>query len=153
MRTTLKKQLTSTTNKMQVRWFKRAKQKKRRRSTASPEERAYYQAHKERARELVVNRLEYYNQHYKLTWNRVAIRRQRRCWGSCSSLSNLNFNYRLLFLPPELQDYIVVHELCHLKELNHSSSFWQLVAQTVPDYEVKKNTLRRLEKEIFMQFK
>ena len=94
----------------------------------------HYLVHKEEARELVFARLAHFNQHYQLEWNRVAIRNQRRCWGSCTSLKNLNFSYRLLFLPPHLRDYIIVHELCHLKYLHHGQAFWDLVAEAVPDY-------------------
>ncbi len=81
----------------------------------------HYLLHKEMARAVVLERLHYFNQFYGLEWKRVAIRNQRRCWGSCTELGNLNFSYKILFLPPELRDYIIVHELCHLRELNHSS--------------------------------
>lgn len=98
------------------------------------------------ARELVLARLRDFNQHYQLSWKRVAIRNQRRCWGSCSSLKNLNFSYKILFLPPELADYIIVHELCHLKELNHGPNFWSLVAEQVPDYKARIRTLKQIER-------
>jgi predicted metal-dependent hydrolase len=94
----------------------------------------HYLAHKELARTLVHARLQYFNQHYQFSYKRVAIKNQRRCWGSCSSLQNLNFNYKLYFLPPHLCDYIIVHELCHLAELNHGQKFWDLVEQQIPDY-------------------
>lgn len=98
------------------------------------------------ARGLVTERLDYFNQHYQLEWGRVAIRNQRRCWGSCSSKKNLNFNYKLLFLPPDLRDYVIVHELCHLVHLNHGQNFWMLVSEQVPDYQLHRLELRRLEK-------
>lgn len=107
----------------------------------------HYQAHKEAARELILARLEHYNAHYQLQWNRVAIRNQRRCWGSCSSLKNLNFNYKVYFLPPHLQDYIIVHELCHLKELHHGQAFWALVAEQIPEYESCVRQLRAIDKQ------
>tara|TARA_B100000508_G_C11463608_1_gene280418 strand:+ start:1093 stop:1521 length:429 start_codon:yes stop_codon:yes gene_type:complete len=94
----------------------------------------HYKEHKEAARELTLARLKHFNQHYQLEWNRVAIRNQRRCWGSCTSLKNLNFNYKILLLPPHLRDYIIVHELCHLAELNHGKRFWSLVEEQIPDY-------------------
>jgi len=93
-----------------------------------------------------MSRIEYYNRHYNFTFNRVAIRNQRRCWGSCSSLKNLNFNYKILLLPDHLQDYIVVHELCHLAELNHGQQFWDLVAQQIPDYKIAIAQLRSIDK-------
>ncbi len=106
----------------------------------------HYLENKEQARKLVLSRLDYYNQHYKFEWKRVAIRNQRRCWGSCSSLKNLNFNYKLILLPPHLRDYIVVHEMCHLKELNHGASFWNLVGETVPDYKRCVAELKAIDK-------
>jgi predicted metal-dependent hydrolase len=109
----------------------------------------HYAEHKEAARELCHARLEHYNQHYKLTYNRVAIRNTRSRWGSCSSKKNLNFNYRILFLPPELRDYLIVHELCHLQEMNHAPQFWALVAQQAPDYKQSIKALRALEKDLF----
>lgn len=106
----------------------------------------HYLEHKEKARELLLARLSYFNEHYGFEWNRVAVRNQRRCWGSCSSLKNLNFNYKILFLPPHLQDYIVVHEMCHLVELNHGVRFWQLVEQTMPEYARHRAELRAIDK-------
>lgn len=106
----------------------------------------HYLEHKEAAREHVFARLQHFNQHYQLSWNRVSIRNQRRCWGSCSARKNLNFSYKLLLLPPHLCDYVVVHELCHLKELNHSERFWNLVAETLPDYKHRMRELRSIEK-------
>ena len=104
--------------------------------------RADYLRYKEAARKLIKQRLEYFCEIYQLEFNRLAIKNQTNCWGSCSMKKNLNFNYRLLLLPAELCDYIVVHELCHLKELNHGQRFWQLVSQTVPDHKAKRKILR-----------
>ncbi len=106
----------------------------------------HYVAHKESARTVVLERLAHFNQHYALTWNRVAIRNQRRCWGSCSSGMNLNFNYKIQFLPPHLSDYIIVHELCHLVHMNHGEEFWNLVAEVLPDYKALASELRALDK-------
>jgi len=108
----------------------------------------HYAEHKEAARALCYARLEHYNQYYNLPYNRVAIRNTRSRWGSCSSKQNLNFNYRILFLPPELQDYLIVHELCHLQEMNHGPHFWSLVAEQVPDYKIRMAELRALESEL-----
>ena len=106
----------------------------------------HYLEHKEKARELILARLLHFNQYYQLSWNRVAIRNQRRCWGSCSANKNLNFNYKILFLPPHLQDYIIVHELCHLTHLHHGQVFWDLVAEQVPDYKTALLELREIDK-------
>jgi predicted metal-dependent hydrolase len=105
-----------------------------------------YTTHKEVARTLIESRLEFFNSAGVYTYHRVAIRDQRRCWGSCSSKGNLNFSYKLLFLPACLRDYIIVHELSHLKVLNHSADFWNIVAAQMPDYRIRMQVLRQLEK-------
>ncbi len=99
-------------------------------------------AHKESARKLVHERLEYFNQLYNFKYNKVAIRNQKTRWGSCSRRGNLNFSYRLALMEPRLADYIIVHELCHLKEFNHSQNFWDLVAQQFPDYRELRKRLK-----------
>jgi predicted metal-dependent hydrolase len=106
----------------------------------------HYLAHKEEARELALARLQHYNEYYHLAWNRVAIRNQRRCWGSCSAKKNLNFNYKIVFLPPRLCDYIIVHELCHLTHLHHEKEFWDLVGEQIPDYKERLHELREIDK-------
>jgi len=93
---------------------------------------------------LVKERLIFFNKFYGFQFNRIAIRNQSTRWGSCSRQKNLNFNCRLCLLPPELADYIIVHELCHIKEMNHGPKFWSLVAQTEPDYRLKRRQLRSL---------
>ncbi len=100
--------------------------------------------YKKLTKNLVLERLEYYRQFYGFSFKKIAVRDQKSRWGSCSSRGNLNFNYRLSLLPPELADYIIVHELCHLQEMNHSRSFWQLVAQTQPNYKHLKKALKSI---------
>lgn len=99
--------------------------------------------HKRAALELVVRKLAHFNSVYKLSYNRVSVKNHRSQWGSCSTKGNLNFNYRILFLPDHIADYIVVHELCHLREPNHSTHFWALVEKTIPQYETRRNELRK----------
>ena len=70
--------------------------------------------------------------------NRITIREQKTRWGSCSRKGNLNFNWKLIKAPGEALDYVVIHELCHLYEFNHSPRFWQMVAKIQPDYKVWK---------------
>jgi predicted metal-dependent hydrolase len=89
---------------------------------------------REEARCFVENRLSYFNKKYNFKINRVAIKNTSTRWGSCSSKRNLNYNYKIIYLRPELADYLIVHELCHLGEMNHSRRFWVLVAKTIPDY-------------------
>jgi len=104
--------------------------------------RAEYLRYKERARALAHHRLRHFNLHYGLLWNRISIRGQRTMWGSCSAEGNLNFNYKIVLLPPELADYVIVHELCHLREMNHSKAFWDLVAETIPDHKERRRLLK-----------
>ena len=102
-----------------------------------------YLKHRETAREYIENRVEFWSNLYKLPYKRVAIRDTKARWGSCSREGNLNFSYALLFLPKALADYVIVHEICHLKEHNHSKEFWQLVECAIPDYKAKRAELRR----------
>src|SRR5690348_10505467 len=89
--------------------------------------------HREDARRIVYEKIAKWNQHYGLPIRKVFIKNQRTRWGSCSSKGNLNFSYRIVYLPEALQDYLIVHELCHLKEFNHGKGFWDLVSETIPD--------------------
>ena len=110
----------------------------------SPAERRRGYLHsKEAARRLVLERLKHFNAHYRLRYAKVSIRDQRTRWGSCSRAGNLSFSYRLLNLSPEARDYVIVHELCHLKEMNHSPRFWRLVAETMPDYQKLRRELKK----------
>ncbi len=116
--------------------------KKKQAIPAPPGMQTSYLACKARAMKLVKARIAVYNKYYGFTVKRVVIKNHSSKWGSCSSKGNLNFNYRILFLPETLVDYIVVHELCHLKEMNHSKAFWALVKQTVPYHEARRKELR-----------
>ncbi|MBP9711354.1 MAG: M48 family metallopeptidase [Candidatus Pacebacteria bacterium] len=89
------------------------------------------------------SRLVHFNAHYNVPLRKVFIKNLKSRWGSCSSRGNLNFNYKILFLPPAVADYIVAHELCHLKHFNHSVEFWALVAETVPHYKQMRAQLRK----------
>lgn len=75
--------------------------------------------------------------------NRVFIKAQRSRWGSCSLLGNLNFNWKIILLPPAVFDYVVVHEMCHLVHLNHSREFWSLVGSVLPNYKESCQWLRK----------
>jgi len=103
-----------------------------------------YMNRKEEARALATERLQYFSTQYGLTYNRLSIRDQKTRWGSCSTKRNLNFNYRIVFLPPRLLDYIIVHELCHLRHLNHGPRFWRLMEQELPDARQRSKELRVL---------
>lgn len=84
---------------------------------------------------LASDRVEHFNKIYKHKFNKLTIKNQKTRWGSCSKNKNLNFNFKIALLPPNLRDYIIVHELCHLKEFNHSKKFWNLVRKTLPKYQ------------------
>ncbi len=101
-----------------------------------------YLARKGEARALAARLLAEWNKIYGFTWSRVAIRNQKSRWGSCSRRGNLNFNYRIVHLPPRLADYLVVHELCHLAHMNHGPRFWAEVARALPDYRELRAALR-----------
>lgn len=103
----------------------------------------HYGAHRAAAQAFVLKRLPELNQVYGFNYQRVTIKNQATRWGSCSKHGNLNFHYKVVLLPSILADYVLVHELCHLQELNHSVKFWNLVARTLPNYKLLKQQLRR----------
>ena len=79
-----------------------------------------------------------------LRYGQVSIRAQKTRWGSCSAKGNLNFNCLLELLPEEVRDYVVVHELAHLREMNHSPRFWAEVEKVLPDYKARRTAMRKL---------
>ena len=105
-----------------------------------------YLKQKKMAQALALQKVTYWNKIYNFKIGRISIRNQTTRWGSCSKKGNLNFNFKIVFLPEALVDYLVVHELCHLQEFNHSRKFWMLVAKTIPDFKLKKQALARWEK-------
>lgn len=105
--------------------------------------RDYYKL-KEKTRLFVYNKVEEFNKFYNFKYNRISIRNQKSRWGSCSAQKNLNYNFRIVLLPERLANYIIVHELCHLKEMNHSKRFWKLVGKIVPDYKGMRKKLRNI---------
>jgi len=98
--------------------------------------------HKETALRIISERIGYFNKIYGHKFNKVSIKNQRTRWGSCSKKKNLNFNFKLALLPADLRDYIIVHELCHLKEFNHSAKFWNLISKAIPNYKEIVNGLK-----------
>lgn len=87
-----------------------------------------------------------------VTYLRIAIRDQETRWGSCSTCGNLNYNWKLVLLPEELADYVVVHELAHRTEMNHSEDFWRIVERELPDYRQRRRMLKGYEKEINQKY-
>jgi len=106
------------------------------------EDRESYKKNKELARKIIRERVEFFNRYYNFSYNRISIKNQKTCWGSCSQKGNLNFNYKLIDLEDKERDYVIVHELCHLKELNHGKEFWKLVSETFPDYKIIRRKIK-----------
>ncbi len=136
--------------KARANWIEEAKRKASKRRGGLPliplprprkGSRAYEEARKA-ARALATERLVYFNTLYKTTYGAVSIRDQKTRWGSCSHRNNLSLNYRIAFLPSELADYIIVHELCHTIEHNHSPRFWAQVARALPNHEALRKVIR-----------
>lgn len=91
---------------------------------------------------VIPERVAYFAPLVGVTYGGITIRNQRSRWGSCSDRGNLNFNCLLMRVPPEVMDYVVVHELCHRKEMNHSGRFWAEVERVLPDYRVRREWLK-----------
>lgn len=102
-----------------------------------------YKKYKKQAKELAAWKLKMFNEAYGFSYKKISIRNQKTRWGSCSQKGTLSYNYKIVLLPEKHADYIIVHELCHLKEFNHSRRFWELVSKTVPDYKAIRKELKR----------
>jgi len=108
-----------------------------------------YKKHREQAREFVFKKIESINKIYNFSiygdfsFKKISIKNQKTRWGSCSKNKNLNFNYKIIFLPERLAEYIIAHELCHLQEFNHSRNFWNLLSAAVPDCHQCRKDLRK----------
>lgn len=100
--------------------------------------------YKARAEEVIVRRVQHYADLLGWRMPKVLIRNQKKRWGSCNAKGELRFNWRLVMLPLSVLDYVVVHEMAHLKVLNHSPRFWALVEQIMPDYKVRHRALHEL---------
>ena len=98
---------------------------------------------KKEAEEFVKDRVKYFSNKHGFKVGVVKVRNQKTRWGSCSQANNLNFNYQIIKLPSRLKDYVVVHELCHTKEHNHSQKFWKLVESIIPDYKELRKELKQ----------
>ena len=96
----------------------------------------------DQAHSIIPKKVRFWAEKVGVTYGKITIRRQKTRWGSCSSQGNLNFNLLLMVTPEEIIDYIVVHELCHRKELNHSPRFWAEVRKVLPDYKRREAWLK-----------
>ena len=100
------------------------------------------------ARQLFADRVAFYHPITGGNYTSITIRDQKTRWGSCSSRGTLSFNYRLIFAPPQVLDYVVVHELCHLTHMNHSKDFWDQVASVMPEYKTHRLWLKEHGQEL-----
>lgn len=131
--------------KLKEEWIQKVLQKNQKfQKILPPKNRIEFLKAKRPALALIKERLEYFNNFYGYKINSVKVKSQNSRWGSCSKSGNLNFNYQLIYLTPEQRDYVIVHELCHLKELNHSQRFWDLVEQTIPNYKEIRKGLKNI---------
>ncbi len=105
----------------------------------------------DKALEIIPSRAAYFAQLVGVTYGRITIRNQKSRWESCSGNGNLNFNCLLMLVPTEVLDYVIVHELCHRKEVNHSQKFWVEVENILPDYRKQKLWLKEHGDEIMMR--
>ncbi len=96
----------------------------------------------DQAKRVIPERVKYYASLVGVDYGRITIRNQRTRWGSCSSKGNLNFNVALMRVPLEVLDYVVVHELCHRIEMNHSKRFWDNVERVLPEYKIYRKWLK-----------
>lgn len=104
---------------------------------------AEYRRYRESTLRLVKRLIQRHQSALGVECTAVTIRRQRQRWGSCSRTGRLHFNYKLIFLPEALSEYVVVHELAHLRHFNHSAAFWQAVAAVLPDAASRRRELKR----------
>lgn len=119
---------------------KRMQERKNEQCTFSEEQ---LEKMREQARRVIPGRVAYFAPLVGVTYGRITIRDQKTRWGSCSGAGNLNFNFRLVMAPSEVLDYVVVHELCHRRQMNHSELFWDEVSRILPDYRQARKWLKQ----------
>lgn len=103
------------------------------------------------AAEFLPERVRYFAERIGVTYGRITVRSQKSKWGSCSGKGNLNFNCLMMLTPPEVRDYLIVHELCHRREMNHSPRFWAEVERVLPDYRERERWLKQNGGDIIMR--
>lgn len=114
-------------------------------------EEALARRYREAAKEYFPKRVSYYQAQMGGEYERIVIREQKTRWGSCSSRGTLSFNWRLMLAPPAVLDYVVVHELAHLQQMNHSKKFWDIVERVMPDYRSRRKWLKENGTKLQMQ--
>ena len=96
-----------------------------------------------KAKETITKRVSYFARLMGVSYRNITIREQKTRWGSCAANGNLNFNWRLVLAPREVLDYVVIHELAHRREMNHSAAFWRIVEAEMPDYRKYRDWLKK----------
>lgn len=94
------------------------------------------------AKVYIIKRVTLLAKEYNFTFNKISIREQSTRWGSCSSQKNLNFNWKLILAPSYILDYVIIHELAHTIQMNHSKAFWDIVEEIIPNYRDCRKWLR-----------
>lgn len=97
-----------------------------------------FHAHNARAKKILTERVQFFAKQMGINFSKVTIKRTKRQWGSCSSSGVISLHYKLIFLSPQIMDYVVVHELCHIRHPNHSPAFWRAVGAVLPSYRQAK---------------
>lgn len=127
-------------------WLKKHLQKQKEVSTMAEEEGVFTREEIEKlvrlAKKVIPEKVAYYARLMNVTYGRISIRKQKTRWGSCSREGNLNFNCLLMMVPSEVLDYVVVHELSHRIEMNHSKAFWEQVETVCPKYRIWRKWLK-----------
>lgn len=100
-------------------------------------------AYKRKARQVLTERVEYYSKKYRFQYKKIRLSSARYRWGSCSAQNNLNFNWKIIFAPEKVIDYLVVHELVHTKHKNHKKIFWNTVEDIQPDFRESRKWLKK----------
>ena len=98
--------------------------------------------YKKVARKILADRLTFVESKIRMKSKAMKINDSKGKWGSCNSMGTISFNWRVIMLPPKLIDYVIVHEICHLVEMNHSKKFWELVARFLPDVSERKKAIK-----------
>jgi len=102
-----------------------------------------FEQYKARAKKFVRDRVKYFAELHGFEHGRVSVKQTTSQWGSCSAEKNLSFSHKIYFLPPELADYVIVHELCHTREMNHGKRFHALFRHVQPDYKKRRALLKK----------
>jgi predicted metal-dependent hydrolase len=118
---------------------------------ADNSERLVFNWMKDQAVRLISEKVKLWSSRLKVEFRRITIRNQKSRWGSCSRLRNLSFNWRLIMVPEEVLEYVIVHELCHLKEMNHQKAFWKIVATYCPQWREHRRWLNHHRLELHSQ--